>query len=158
MLKGTPPMTGAVPSDEFGLLADNAAETGLPFPGPSAVRRQTFAAAGQEVSAIIWGRAEPELVLLHGGGQNAHTWDTVALALGRPLIALDLPGHGHFGRRVRHNAAEGGIYGTGCSLDELFLTRNASTFEQMACKEGVQAHSCEHRTRHPHHGTLREDR
>jgi pimeloyl-ACP methyl ester carboxylesterase len=33
-------------------------------------------------------------VLLHGGAQNAHTWDTVALALGRPLIAVDLPGHG----------------------------------------------------------------
>jgi pimeloyl-ACP methyl ester carboxylesterase len=35
------------------------------------------------------------LVLLHGGAQNAHTWDTVALALDRPLVAIDLPGHGH---------------------------------------------------------------
>jgi pimeloyl-ACP methyl ester carboxylesterase len=34
-------------------------------------------------------------VLLHGGAQNAHTWDTVALALDRPLAAIDLPGHGH---------------------------------------------------------------
>jgi pimeloyl-ACP methyl ester carboxylesterase len=33
--------------------------------------------------------------LLHGGSQNAHTWDTVALALDRPLVAIDLPGHGH---------------------------------------------------------------
>jgi pimeloyl-ACP methyl ester carboxylesterase len=32
---------------------------------------------------------------VHGGAQNAHTWDTVALALDRPLIAVDLPGHGH---------------------------------------------------------------
>ncbi len=32
---------------------------------------------------------------MHGGAQNAHTWDTVALALGRPLLAVDLPGHGH---------------------------------------------------------------
>ena len=39
-------------------------------------------------------------MLLHGGGQNAHTWDTVALALGRPLIAIDLPGHGHSARRA----------------------------------------------------------
>ena len=39
--------------------------------------------------------ALPEIVLLHGGAQNAHTWDTVALALGRPLVAIDLPGHGH---------------------------------------------------------------
>ncbi len=34
-------------------------------------------------------------MFLHGGAQNAHTWDTVALALGRPLVAIDLPGHGH---------------------------------------------------------------
>ena len=34
-------------------------------------------------------------MFLHGGAQNAHTWDTVALALDRPLLAIDLPGHGH---------------------------------------------------------------
>ena len=34
-------------------------------------------------------------MLVHGGAQNAHTWDTVALALDRPLVAVDLPGHGH---------------------------------------------------------------
>ncbi len=43
----------------------------------------------------MWGTASPEVVFLHGGGQNAHTWDTVALALDRPLVAVDLPGHGH---------------------------------------------------------------
>ena len=43
----------------------------------------------------MWGSDDPELVLLHGGAQNAHTWDTVAMALDRPLVALDLPGHGH---------------------------------------------------------------
>jgi pimeloyl-ACP methyl ester carboxylesterase len=36
---------------------------------------------------------------LHGGAQNAHTWDTVALALDRPLVAIDLPGHGHSDHR-----------------------------------------------------------
>ena len=41
------------------------------------------------------GQRRHEFVLLHGGAQNAHTWDTVALALGRPLVAIDLPGHGH---------------------------------------------------------------
>ena len=51
-------------------------------------------APGRSVSALRWGEAAPELVLLHGGAQNAHTWDTVALALGRPLVAVDLPGHG----------------------------------------------------------------
>jgi pimeloyl-ACP methyl ester carboxylesterase len=47
-------------------------------------------------------------VLLHGGAQNAHTWDTVALALARPLVAIDLPGHGHSdgGRRGSQNLAD----------------------------------------------------
>jgi pimeloyl-ACP methyl ester carboxylesterase len=43
----------------------------------------------------VWQDGDPELVLLHGGSQNAHTWDTVAMALDRPLVAIDLPGHGH---------------------------------------------------------------
>ncbi len=50
---------------------------------------------GRKVSALVWGSEPPEMVFLHGGGQNAHTWDTVALALGVPLVAVDLPGHGH---------------------------------------------------------------
>jgi pimeloyl-ACP methyl ester carboxylesterase len=86
--------------DEFGMLADVAAEAGLEVSGPPPVtRRSLLVAGGQAVSALVWGETEPELVLLHGGGQNAHTWDTVALALGRPLVAIDLPGHGHSGRR-----------------------------------------------------------
>jgi len=81
--------------DEFGMLAENAAEAGLPWAGPPAVCRESVAvASGQQVSALVWGDGDPELVLLHGGAQNAHTWDTVALALGRPSIAVDLPGHG----------------------------------------------------------------
>ena len=60
------------------------------------MRRQTVEVApGRELSALVWGNDDPELVLLHGGAQNAHTWDTVALALDRPLVAIDLPGHGH---------------------------------------------------------------
>ena len=82
--------------DEFSLFHENAEEAGLPFDGPPVVRReQREVAPGRRVSAMVWGEGEPELVLLHGGGQNAHTWDTVALALDRPLVAVDLPGHGH---------------------------------------------------------------
>lgn len=82
--------------DEVALLRENAEEAGLPWEGPPAVRRETVeVAAGRRVSALVWGTAGPDLVLLHGGGQNAHTWDTVALALARPLVAVDLPGHGH---------------------------------------------------------------
>jgi pimeloyl-ACP methyl ester carboxylesterase len=82
--------------DEFSLFHENAEEAGLPFAGPPVVRRESVEVApGREVSALVWGEGPPELVLVHGGGQNAHTWDTVALALARPLLAVDLPGHGH---------------------------------------------------------------
>jgi pimeloyl-ACP methyl ester carboxylesterase len=82
--------------DEFGYFHENAEEFGLPYPGPPIVRREFVAVdATRRLSALVWGTGPPELVLLHGGGQNAHTWDTVALALDRPLVAIDLPGHGH---------------------------------------------------------------
>ena len=82
--------------DEFGLFADNASEFGLPYEGPPTVRREFVAVDGsRRLSALVWGTEPAELVFLHGGAQNAHTWDTVALALGRPLVAIDLPGHGH---------------------------------------------------------------
>jgi pimeloyl-ACP methyl ester carboxylesterase len=86
--------------DEFGLLHENAAEWDLPFDAPPALARGSFDLGdGQRLSYIRWGTEAPELVFLHGGGQNAHTWDTVALALGRPAIAVDLPGHGRSSRR-----------------------------------------------------------
>lgn len=85
-----------VPYDEFGLFHENAAEYGLPFDSPPKVRRQAVNLGdGRSLSSLVWGTEPPEVVLLHGGGQNAHTWDTVALALGAPLVAIDLPGHGH---------------------------------------------------------------
>jgi pimeloyl-ACP methyl ester carboxylesterase len=82
--------------DEFGLFHENAEEYGLPYDGPPEVRRESVGVEpGRRLSALVWGTAEPELALLHGGSQNAHTWDTVAMALGHPLVAVDLPGHGH---------------------------------------------------------------
>jgi pimeloyl-ACP methyl ester carboxylesterase len=87
---------GRVAYDEFGLFHENAAEFGLAYDGPPVVRRERVGLDdGRALSALVWGDAEPELVLLHGGAQNAHTWDTVAMALAIPLVAIDLPGHGH---------------------------------------------------------------
>jgi len=84
------------PYDEFGLFAENAAEYAIAYPGPPAVRRvEVEVSPGRRVSSLVWGTRAPELVLVHGGAQNAHTWDTVALAMDRPLLAIDLPGHGH---------------------------------------------------------------
>jgi pimeloyl-ACP methyl ester carboxylesterase len=85
-----------VPYDEFALFHENAEEFGLEWPGPPIVRREHVPVDGDRaLSALVWGEGPPEIVLLHGGAQNAHTWDTVALALDRPLVAIDLPGHGH---------------------------------------------------------------
>jgi pimeloyl-ACP methyl ester carboxylesterase len=89
----------AVEYDEFGYFQENAEEFGLPYEGPPLVRRESVRVGeGREVSCLLWGSDQPEVVFLHGGAQNAHTWDTVALALARPLLAVDLPGHGHSDR------------------------------------------------------------
>ncbi len=90
--------------DEFGLFDDNAAELGIAYRPPT-VRREFVEvnpSTGQRVSALVWGAApaaDIDLVLVHGGAQNAHTWDSVALCLDRPLVAVDLPGHGHSDHR-----------------------------------------------------------
>ncbi len=89
-------MVERIEYDEFAYFADNASEYGIPYDGPPTVRRDSaILPDGRRLSALVWGDADAEIVLLHGGAQNAHTWDTVALALRRPLVALDLPGHGH---------------------------------------------------------------
>ncbi|MEO6654077.1 MAG: alpha/beta hydrolase [Ilumatobacteraceae bacterium] len=89
-------MAQRVEYDEFGMFHENASEFGLPFESsPSVERLATELGDGRRLSTLRWGTASPEIVLIHGGAQNAHTWDTVALALDRPLIAPDLPGHGH---------------------------------------------------------------
>jgi len=85
-----------IPYAEFGLFHENAAEYGIAYSGPPEVRRvEVEVSPGRKVSSLVWGSEPPELVLVHGGAQNAHTWDTVALALRTPLVAVDLPGHGH---------------------------------------------------------------
>jgi len=89
-------MTERVAYDEFGLFHENASEFDLPYDGPPVVRREFVPVdSDRKLSALVWGDGPPELVFLHGGAQNAHTWDTVALALARPLVCIDLPGHGH---------------------------------------------------------------
>jgi pimeloyl-ACP methyl ester carboxylesterase len=87
--------------DEFGLFHENAQEYDLAWDGPPTVRRESVVVhpSGRRLSALLWGTDAPEIVLLHGGAQNAHTWDTVALELGIPLAAIDLPGHGHSDHR-----------------------------------------------------------
>jgi esterase len=81
---------------EFASLTEAASEIGLGSAEvPTVERRFVELADGQQMSLLAWGQGDPEMVLLHGGGQNAHTWDLALLLLGRPAIAIDLPGHGH---------------------------------------------------------------
>ncbi|MFM2070182.1 MAG: hypothetical protein RLZZ623_445 [Actinomycetota bacterium] len=95
------PLVDTDPYDEFAFIAENAAEMGVEWPGAlTHVRRDSRTlGSGQQLSLIRWGDGPAEIVFLHGGGQNAHTWDSVIVALGRPAIAIDLPGHGHSDRR-----------------------------------------------------------
>jgi pimeloyl-ACP methyl ester carboxylesterase len=93
--------------DEFALLPENAEQIGVS--SIPAVRRIE---AGP-VSAIKWGDDDPQVVFLHGGGQNAHTWDTVVLGLGVPALAVDLPGHGRSAWR------EDGDYGPKLNAETL---------------------------------------
>jgi pimeloyl-ACP methyl ester carboxylesterase len=89
--------------DEFSLFEENAQEFAIPWNGPPTVRRtEVEVKGGGTISALVWGERAADAVFLHGGAQNAHTWDTVALALGRPLVAIDLPGHGHSSHRDDH--------------------------------------------------------
>ncbi len=94
--------------DEFGLLTENAEQIGATGPLPTVTRLEVG-----DVSAIKWGDEPPEVVFLHGGGQNAHTWDTVILGLGVPALAIDLPGHGRSAWR------EDGDYGPKLNAETL---------------------------------------
>lgn len=74
---------------EFGLLDENARQIGAAGTLPPVERIDDG-----PISALKFGTEPPRVVFLHGGGQNAHTWDTVILGLGEPALAIDLPGHG----------------------------------------------------------------
>ncbi|HMC40910.1 MAG TPA: alpha/beta hydrolase, partial [Acidimicrobiales bacterium] len=88
-------MAEKIAYDEFAMFHENAEEYGIPYTPPAVRREGVDLGDGRRLSALVWGSAPPDLVFLHGGAQNAHTWDTVLLALGRPAVAVDLPGHGH---------------------------------------------------------------
>ena len=89
-------MKGEAPSvevpDERVLMAEAAARLGLDELPP--VERVALDGVGVQLSALRWGLDDPRIVFLHGGGQNAHTWDNVAFRLGCDALAVDLPGHG----------------------------------------------------------------
>jgi pimeloyl-ACP methyl ester carboxylesterase len=74
---------------EFTFLRENARQAGVTGALPAVERIDSAA-----ISALKFGDGAPRVVFLHGGGQNAHTWDTVIVGLGEPALSVDLPGHG----------------------------------------------------------------
>jgi len=83
--------------NEFSFLPGQAARLGAE--APAAARVSLALADGRTLSALRFGTGTPRVVLLHGAGLNAHTWDTTAIALcaaapGASALAIDLPGHG----------------------------------------------------------------
>jgi pimeloyl-ACP methyl ester carboxylesterase len=86
--------------DEFGFLGDVAKDEGV---DPASVlpceRIDVKLDSGAVSSVIKWGTTAPEFTFLHGGGQNAHTWDTLLVLMGVPAVCIDMPGHGRSDRR-----------------------------------------------------------
>ncbi|HXW43871.1 MAG TPA: alpha/beta hydrolase [Streptosporangiaceae bacterium] len=81
--------------DEFALLEQTAAEAGGSSGGLPKVRRAWVnVPAGGHVSGVFWGDGQPQVVFLHDIGESARAWDAVALTVGIPSVAIDLPGHG----------------------------------------------------------------
>jgi pimeloyl-ACP methyl ester carboxylesterase len=87
-------VTGTGCENEFRFLYEEAARLGVSVPASLPRRVAIELSESGVLSAIRWGNAAPEVLTLHGAALNAHSWDTVLLALGRPAIAVDLPGHG----------------------------------------------------------------
>jgi len=85
-------MAVAQDTSEFRYLPAQAQRFGTPV--PPARRTAVTLPDGRSLSALRFGDDAPEVTLLHGAGLNAHTWDAVALLLGRPALAIDLAGHG----------------------------------------------------------------
>ena len=94
--------------DEFSMFGENISEYGLNIVKlPSVSRIATQLADDRILSALKWGDGEPEILFVHGSAQNAHTWDTVILAMGISAIAIDMPGHGHSSWRKDGNYEPG---------------------------------------------------
>ncbi|WP_255305146.1 alpha/beta fold hydrolase [Microbacterium sp. 3J1] len=82
----------AIDIDEFSYLPAQAETLGVPVPRVERIGLDL--ADGRRLSALRFGDGTPRITLLHGAGLNAHTWDTTVLSLQRPVLAIDLAGHG----------------------------------------------------------------
>src|SRR3954452_13109062 len=87
-------MTG---SAEFASLLASAAELGIPHSPDVRYSSHNTVVRGQRFHFSEWGEpGQPQVLLLHGGNQSAHSWDLVSLHLADRfhVFALDQRGHG----------------------------------------------------------------
>ncbi|WJV44689.1 alpha/beta fold hydrolase [Streptomyces flavofungini] len=86
----------AVGMAETAEMAELAASLGVRIHDPAPPRDISWSRAGCRLHGFDWGGGGPAVLLLHGGGLTARTWDFVCLGLRGTarLVALDLRGHG----------------------------------------------------------------
>jgi pimeloyl-ACP methyl ester carboxylesterase len=80
-------------------MTELATTLGVTIRDPAPPREIHFSRAGCRLHGFDWGGTGSPVLLLHGGGLTAHTWDFVCLGLrdAARLVALDLRGHGDSG-------------------------------------------------------------
>ena len=84
-------------TEEFASLLQSAADLGIAHAPHVAYRSRQIVLRGLRFHFLEWGSPEnPALILLHGGHQQAHSWDLVSLNLAQHyhVFALDQRGHG----------------------------------------------------------------
>lgn len=87
-------MTG---TDEFASLLQSARDLGLNPPARVRYQARNLVAEGLRFHALEWGEpGAPQILLLHGGNQTAHSWDLVSLMWSDRfhIFAYDQRGHG----------------------------------------------------------------
>ena len=77
-------------------MTELAVSLGVRIHDPAPPSEIFHSRAGCRLHGFDWGGTGPAVILLHGGGLSAHTWDFVCLGLRgvARLVALDLRGHG----------------------------------------------------------------
>ena len=84
-------------SPEFESLLTSAADLGIPHSRDVQYRSRHTVVRGLRFHFEEWGEpGNPQVLLLHGGNQSAHSWDLVSLHLADRyhVFALDQRGHG----------------------------------------------------------------
>ena len=84
-------------TDEFRSLLTSAGELGIAHDPAVAYASRNVVLRQHRFHYLEWGRADaPTVILLHGGHQQAHSWDLVSLHLAQRyrVLALDQRGHG----------------------------------------------------------------